>query len=98
MNQYWPQEKTNKQDEEHDFELVAGNEIESNTNVATERPLWFNELTPTINYGHNQGGLYPNVIYVDHDDPRFNFEHRKNCVTVRPFYRKITNQLKTSQK
>lgn len=75
--------------EELDLEPIPNNGIDKATD-----PIW---PTPAPDVSNKpppptfRPQLYPNVVYADHDDPRFNFGQRKGCITVRPFYIKYEN-------
>lgn len=102
MNQYWFQENSEreKSGEEQDLEPMLNNGIDSslNTNEGTVRSIWpaIAPEAPDIQ-STLQPKFVPNIIYADHDDPRFNFGQRKGCATVRPIYVRFENSTKNLQ-
>lgn len=90
--------------EEQDLEPMVNNGIDNtpSSNDGTVRSIWPTsaheapDIQPTTQPTLTPA-FFPNIIYADHDDPRFNFGQRKGCITVRPIYVKFENSDKNLQ-
>lgn len=104
MNWFQDNSEREERGEEQDLEPILNNGIDNapKTNDGTVRSIW-PTLAPEVpviqatTQAAQVPNFVPNIIYADHDDPRFNFGQRKGCVTVRPIYVKFEHSDKNWQ-